>query len=122
VAHPVAFHPGRSIPPEPAKASLDAVAALLRAQRQILLVRIEAYGSHAAAKSAEAQRREIDASQSRADAVLEYLWRRRGISAERLEAVGYGSHPRFVGRAPRWHIVLRVMQRSEKVPSASPVR
>lgn len=113
LARPVAFHPGRSIPPEPARQVLDRVAAILREREDILLVRVEAYSSRRAGPSAEARRREIAESQARADAVLTYLWRRGGISAERLEAVGYGDDPRFLGRSERWPVVLRILQRAK---------
>jgi hypothetical protein len=122
LAHPVAFHPRRSIPPEPARSVLDAVAALLSQRRDVLLVRIEARGSRAAGNSAPALRRELDETQGRADAVLAYLWRRGGISAERLEAVGYGFDPRLAGAKERWNVAFRVVQRAEKVPGSPAVR
>lgn len=112
VTVPVSFHPGRSIPPEPAKSALDAVAELLRSRPEILLVRVEGWGSAAPGRSLAQRRREIDESQRRADAVLAYLWRRGKISAERLEAVGFGYDPRFAERDQRWPIVLRIMQRA----------
>jgi outer membrane protein OmpA-like peptidoglycan-associated protein len=114
LAHPVAFHPGRSIPPEPARRVLDRVAAIMREEKDILLVRVEAYSSRRAGASAEARRHEIAESQARADAVLTYLWRRGGISAERLEAVGYGDDPRFSGTKERWPVVLRILQRAKR--------
>lgn len=113
LARPVSFHPRRSIPPAPARAVLERVAALLRQRPDIQLVRVESYSSRPAGASAEARRREMAESQRRADAVLRFLWRRGGISAERLEAVGYGFDPRFQGAAERWPIVLRIVQRRD---------
>jgi hypothetical protein len=46
---------------------------------------------------------------------LSYLWRRGGISAERLEAVGYGADERFSEQQERWPVVLRILQRA-RVP------
>jgi hypothetical protein len=122
VAQPVSFHPRRSIPPEPARSVLDAVAALLNQRREILLVRIEAYGAEPPADSSIARRRELDESQRRADAVLDYLWRKKGISAERLEAVGYGFQPFVHGSETRWLVRFRVVQRTETFPDAPVVR
>jgi outer membrane protein OmpA-like peptidoglycan-associated protein len=100
---------------------LDAVAALMRERQDILLVRIEAYAARDPGDSPTARRRELDETQRRADAVLAYLWRKRGISAERLEAVGHGSDRRIDGAA-RYLVVFRVVQRSETVPAAPAVR
>jgi len=115
LARPVAFHPGRSIPPEPARAALDRVVELLRERDDILLVRVEAYSSRRVGSSPDARRQEIAESQLRADAILGYLWRRGRISAERLEAVGYGADPRFEGHEQRWPVLLRILQRT-RVP------
>ena len=42
-----------------------------------------------------ARRFELLQTQARADVVLKELWRRHGISAERLEAVGHGASGRI---------------------------
>ena len=102
------FHPDRPTPPAQQRASLDAVAELMHRRRDILLLRIEVSQHQAAADSAR-QRRAMQQAQRRADALLSYLWRRRGVSAERMEAVGL-SAPLEAGSDQRWTIRLRILQ------------
>ena len=112
---PIAFHPRRSIPPAPARAVLDHVAAILRRRSDLQLVRVEVHGASPDGASLEQRRREIDQAQARADAILLYLWRRGGISAERLEAVGFAGGDSNRRSKERFEVVLRIVQR-KRVP------
>jgi outer membrane protein OmpA-like peptidoglycan-associated protein len=112
VAGPIVVPPKYVVPPREARRLLDAVARLLRAHPELQLLRIEAYSSHDPGSEAEPVRREIEASQARADAVFRYLWQHEKISPERLDAVGYGFEPAFAGASQRWPIMLRVVQRA----------
>lgn len=114
VAGPVVVPPRLPVPPRATRRLLDAVAALMRAHPELQLLRVEAYSSHDSGRHAGAVRREMEASQARADAVFRYLWKEKGISPERLDAVGYGFRPAFRGAAQRWPIVLHVAQRRSR--------
>ena len=109
VAAPLRVHPQRPITAGPTRSALDAVASLLLARPEILLVRIEARSSVQGTDSRQ-RRHQIRQSQRCADAVLQYLWRRKGVSAERLEALGLGYVGRWPDLAPRWPIALRIVQ------------
>ncbi len=109
------FSPNSTALTRSARATLDSVGALLERNPRILLVRIEGYGQRRPDPSAEsnpARRREMLRSQRRADAVLRYLWRSTGVSAERMEAVGYGF--RSFQSEERWPIRLRIVQRARR--------
>ena len=109
VAGHVELGPDRPRPAEPSRKLLEAAAGLLRDRPEILLVRIEVGVGHDAGRSAERQRAAWSEAQRRAEALLDYLWRREGISAERLEAAGYPfSAERQDGS--RWPVVLRIVQ------------
>ncbi len=112
VKGPIVAPPKYAVPPRETRRMLDAVARLLRAHPELQLLRIEAYSSHEPGSEAEPVRRELEASQARADAVFRYLWQNEKISPERLDAVGYGFKPAFEGASQRWPIVLRVVQRA----------
>lgn len=106
VARAIVVHPRRSLPPPKVREVLAAVAELMRAHPELLMLRVEVFGS-GPAKDAEAERRALADTQARADAVFRYLWRREKISAERLEPVGRGNVASPTGNA----VVLRVVQR-----------
>ena len=91
---------------------LDAVAQLMHDEPGLLLVRIEVRPTAPVRDDPQSQRRQILAAQQRADAVLQYLWRKRGVSAERLEAVGYPFDPKRAPSSGAWHVSLRVVQRA----------
>jgi hypothetical protein len=70
---------------------MAAVAELLRRHREILLVRIDVRLARRPSADPTSRRFEQLETRARADVVLRELWRRHGISAERLEAVGHGA-------------------------------
>lgn len=108
---PLAFHPKRALPPEPALTALRAVGALMRQRTDIQMLRIEAYSGKAVGNSTAARRRALKNAQARADAVFRYLWLKQRVSAERQEPVGYAAQtPDALGNE-RWPIVLRIVQR-----------
>jgi len=107
-AGPLLFHPDRPTPPAAQRATLDAVADLMHRRQEILLLRIEV-SSHRPAPDAARQRRAIQEAQRRADALFGYLWRRRGVSAERMEAVGL-SAPTQADTEGGWSTELRILQ------------
>lgn len=113
VAHPVELHPDRPAPAEPTRAVLHAVSDLLQSQPEILFVCIEVYVGRDVGEDPEKRRAELAAAQRRADALLQYLWRKRGVSAERLEAVGYEHDARQSSGVP-WPVVLRIVQRARR--------
>jgi hypothetical protein len=104
------LHPEHELPPPATRRVLDAVAGLLRQRPDILLVRIEGYSSSPPGEVPARVRQQIEGSQARADAVLRYLWQSGGISAERLEAIGFGYHPERASQTARWPIAFRVVQ------------
>jgi outer membrane protein OmpA-like peptidoglycan-associated protein len=84
--------PSDLTPNAAARDLLDEVAEFLRDHEDtILLVRIDGFVVSAEAREPERARRLIEQSQSCANVVFQYLWRRRGVSAERMEAVGRGA-------------------------------
>jgi hypothetical protein len=91
-AEPVRLHPGRLTLPRRARRALDAVAQLLENRQDILLTRIEVT-CPPNADGVSGRRAEILATQRRAEMIFKYLWQRRGVWAERLEALGMGCDP-----------------------------
>jgi hypothetical protein len=114
---PLLFHPDRPRPPAPQRATLDAVAGLMHRRQDILLLRVEV-SSHRPASNAAQQRRAMQQAQRRADAVFRYLWRRRRVSAERMESVGL-SAPAPGGNAAGYSTVLRIIQWAPSARSAA---
>jgi hypothetical protein len=112
-AHPIELHPDRPVPDEPTRGVLAAVTAHLNDHPEILLVRIEVFTSELPGPDAEKRRVALGAAQRRADALLQYLWRKQGISAERLEAV---AHERRSDSAAseRHPVILRIVQRARR--------
>ena len=111
------YHPDRATPPRPQRAALDAVADLMHQQQEILLLRIEVR-CHAPAPDATGRRRAMRRAQRRADAVLSYLWRRRGVSAERMEAVGLSAGATDETNRD-WSLDLRILQWAPDPPGRS---
>jgi hypothetical protein len=93
---PIRVYPNERKPGDPTPKVIAAVAELLRRHPEILLVRIEVRNARRSSTDPAARRFEQLETRARADVVLKELWRRHGISAERLEAVGYGA----IGRIP----------------------
>jgi hypothetical protein len=112
VKHPIELHPQRRMPLEPTKSTLAELGRLLREHTEILLVRIEVDAVGTLDSDPSERRHELDKAQARADALLEYLWRREGISPERLEALGVTR--RAEGGRTRWQVTLRIAQRRGK--------
>ncbi len=88
--HEVAFNPAYRVPKEPARSVIGAVGKIMRDDPSILLIRIEVATHHNPKKSAARARAVVFSTQRRADAVFRQLWRREGVSAERMEALGLG--------------------------------
>lgn len=75
------------------------------------MLRIEVYSSEDPAGDPRRIRKEMQLSQARADAIFSYLFHKRKVSAERMDAIGYGYDPRHVYRDVRWPVVLRLVHR-----------
>ena len=88
--HEVAFNPAYRVPKEPARSVIRAVGKIMRDDPSILLIRIEVATHHNPGRSAARARGAVVSTQRRADAVFRQLWRREGVSAERMEALGVG--------------------------------
>lgn len=114
VAHPIELHPDRPAPAEPTRGVLHAVSEILDKSPDILFVRIEVSVGTDVGKDPEKRRAALAAAQRRADALLAYLWRKRGISAERLEAVAYEHDARRARSDAPWPVVLRIVQRAKR--------
>jgi hypothetical protein len=113
VAQNPAFHPSRPGPAEPEKSVLGAVAEVMRAHPEILLLRIEVYTANDP-RSVEEKRSELEQAQLRASALFNWLWRHEKLDAERLEGTGYAHDARISSTdASRWPVVLRVVQRAK---------
>jgi hypothetical protein len=97
VKFPIRVYPNERKAGDPTPKVIAAVAELLRRHPEILLLRIEVRSSRRRSTDPAARRFEQLEARARADAVLKELWRRHGISAERLEAVGYGASGRIPG-------------------------
>ncbi len=80
LAGPLDFHPRASPPPPAARATLAAVAQVLREHPEVLLLRVDV--------RAPAARGGAVAAQARADAIFRWLWRRGGVDPERLHPLG----------------------------------
>lgn len=117
VSEDLAFHPQYALPPASQRAELDRVADAMHQHPKWQLLRVEVYSSQDPGGNTQLIRREMDQSQRRADAILGYLYRKRRVSAERLDAIGYGfvapkATPDAAARpAARWRVVLRLVQR-----------
>ena len=91
VKFPIKVYPNERKPGDQTPKVIAAVADLLRRHPEILLVRIEVRSARRASTDPAVRRAEQLEARARADIVLKELWRRHGVSAERLEAVGYGA-------------------------------
>lgn len=109
VAQPIELHPDRPAPAEPTASVLRAVSDVLHERKDILLVRIEVHVGKDVGSDPEKRRVALFEAQKRADALLQYLWRKRGVSAERLEAVAY-ERARGASGKGAWPVVLRIVQ------------
>jgi hypothetical protein len=115
VKFPIRVYPNERAAGDSTPAVLQAVADLLRQHDEILLLRIDVYSALRPPADPAARRRELLETQARADAVLKVLWRRHGISAERLEAVGHGATRRPTGESSaRWTVVFVIAQRARR--------
>jgi hypothetical protein len=114
LAHPVELHPSRAVPEEPTRSVLAAVAQILERDPSILFVRIEVYSASPPGTDVARRRAALSLAQRRADALFQYLWRKRGISAERMEAVAL--EPRVAEPPPStpWKVVFRIVQRARR--------
>jgi hypothetical protein len=91
VKFPIRVYPKERKVNDPTPKVIAAIAELLRQEREILLVRIEVRLARRPTADPTSRRFEQLETRARADVVLRELWRRHGISAERLEAVGHGA-------------------------------
>lgn len=114
VAHPIALHPDRPVPDQPTRGVLGRVGELMSERPEILLLRIEVAVGRDPGPDLAKRRAALASAQRRADALLQYLWRRLGVSAERLEAVAYEhDSKRTSGREP-YPVFLRIVQRAQR--------
>ncbi|MCC6897908.1 MAG: hypothetical protein IT377_02975 [Polyangiaceae bacterium] len=114
LAHPIVLHPDRPAPDEPTRGVLDRVGQLMAEHPEILLLRIEVGVGEDPGPDPAERRAALASAQRRADALLQYLWRRRGVSAERLEAVAYEHDPKRVLGRERFPVLLRIVQRAPR--------
>ena len=115
VKFPIRVYPNERKPGDPTPKVIAAVAELLRRHPEILLVRIEVRSARRPSTDPAARRIERLEAQARADVVLKELWRRHGISAERLEAVGHGPSGRIPGVPNNTNVVSFVIaQRAQR--------
>jgi hypothetical protein len=114
VAHPIALHPDRPLPDEPTRGVLHRVSELMGERPEILLLRIEVTVGRDPGPDLAKRRAALASAQRRADALLQYLWRRLGISAERLEAVAYEHDPMRTSGQDPYPVVLRIVQRAPR--------
>lgn len=97
---------------DPTPSVLAAIAELLRQHTEILMVQIVVSSMSDPPRDPAAARFELLEARGRADTVLKQLWRRHGISAERLEAVGKMGGRRASRTDPRWVISFVITQRA----------
>lgn len=83
----------------------------MRAHRGWQMLRVEVYSSQDPGRNAQDVRREMLQTQARADAIFGYLFHKQKISAERMDAIGYGYDPRQARADVRWPVVLRLVHR-----------
>jgi hypothetical protein len=98
---------------DPTPKLIAAVAELLRQEPEILMVQIVVTSMSGPARDQASARSELLEARARADTLLRELWRRHGISAERLEAVGRTGARAGKG-APRWETSLVITQRARR--------
>jgi hypothetical protein len=115
VKFPIRVYPNERKPGDLTPKVIAAVAELLRQHPEILLVRVEVRSARRPSTDPAARRFERLEAQARADVVLKELWRRHGISAERLEAVGHGPSGRIPGVPSNTNVVSFVIaQRAQR--------
>ncbi len=83
----------------------------MRAHPKWQMLRVEVYSSQNPGADHRRVRKEMLLSQARADAIFGYLFHKRRISAERMDAIGYGYDERFARDDVRWPVVLRLVHR-----------
>jgi hypothetical protein len=91
VKFPIRVYPKERKVNDPTPKVIAAIAELMQRHGEILLVRIEVRLARRPSTDPTSRRFEQLETRARADVVLKELWRRHGISAERLEAVGHGA-------------------------------
>jgi hypothetical protein len=89
---------------------LSSVAQLITRHQELLLVRIEVQATRPPPSQVAARARQLQRAQDLANAVFRFLYRRRGVSAERLEPVGVVRPTRAA--APAYVLVLSIRQRA----------
>ncbi|MCA9647509.1 MAG: hypothetical protein H6718_11150 [Polyangiaceae bacterium] len=107
----LAYHPRYAFPPGESRRELDQVAAAMRAHPGWQMLRVEVYSSQDPGTNTQSLRREMLQAQARADAIFGYLFHKQRISAERMDAIGYGYDPRQARDDVRWPVVLRLVHR-----------
>ncbi|MEZ4230427.1 MAG: hypothetical protein R3B89_14735 [Polyangiaceae bacterium] len=107
----LAYNPRYALPPADVRRVLDDVATAMRAHPSWQMLRVEVYSSRDPGADPRRVRREMQQSQARADAIFGYLFHKRKISAERMDAIGYGYDVGFARRDVRWPVVLRLVHR-----------
>lgn len=114
VAHPIELHPDRATPEPATREVLRRVSEIMHERDDVLLVRIEVSLASDPGPDPARRRAALAGAQRRADALLQYLWRKRGVSAERLEAVGYEHDPRRAQGGAAFPVVLRIVQSARR--------
>ena len=114
VAHPIELHPDRATPLSSTREVLQRVGEIMQEAGDVLLVRVEVASGSDPGRDPARRRAALASAQRRADALLQYLWRKRGVSAERLEAVAYEYDPRREAEGSAFPVVLRIVQRASR--------
>jgi hypothetical protein len=109
--HPIRVSWNERAAGDPTPKVIAAVAELMRRHPEILMVQIVVTSMSGPARDPTAARFELLEARARADTLLRELWRRHGISAERLEATGRTGTRAGRGE-PRWVTSLVITQRA----------
>ncbi len=111
---PLAYNPRTTLPPAPIRAELDRIARAMQSEPSWQMLRVEVYATQDPGTDEVAKSRALIDTQARADAIFAYLYHRRRVSAERLDAVGYGYSPHVQPSSPaeRYTVLLRLVHRT----------
>ncbi|MBX3184756.1 MAG: hypothetical protein KIT72_04870 [Polyangiaceae bacterium] len=111
---PLAYNPRTTLPPAPIRAELDRIARAMHDEPSWQMLRVEVYATQDPGTDDVAKSRALIDTQARAEAIFAYLYHRRRVSAERLDAVGYGYSPRATptSASERYTVLLRLVHRT----------